>query len=433
MSGSSEAAPSSGHSLEHSSASQPLRGKTIVVAVGGGIAAYKACELVRLLDKAGAKVWVTMTKRAAQFVAPLTFQALTGRPVFTDLFSLTEEASIGHIQLADRADLMIVAPATASLLARLATGTAEDAVTAVWLATKAKVLLAPSMNSNMWAHPITQRNVQQLAALPHVTVVGPGDGFLACRWTGPGRLAEPADIVEAAAGLCTPQDLAGKRVVVSAGPTHEAIDPARYLGNRSSGKMGVALAQAARRRGAAVTLVLGATEVAAPVGVSLVRVESARQMRDAVHAAYAGADCVIMAAAVADYRPAEVAAQKLKRKALGDSIALDLVMNPDILAELGARRAEEAGGRAPLLVGFAAETRDVIAYAAEKRVRKRCDLVVANDVSRADIGFGAEDNAVTIVGEGGAVAELAGAKSAVAHGILDEIVKLWAAAPAEPR
>lgn len=406
----------------------PLRGKTVVVAVGGGIAAYKACELVRLLDKAGAKVWVTMTRRAAQFVAPLTFQALTGHPVFTDLFSLTEEASIGHIQLADRADLVIVAPATASLLARMAAGLADDAVTAVLLATRAKVLIAPSMNSNMWAHPITQRNVQQLAALPQVTVVGPGDGFLACRWTGPGRLAEPADIVEAAAGLCTPQDLAGKRVVVSAGPTHEAIDPARYLGNRSSGKMGMALAQAARRRGAEVTLVLGPTEVAVPLGVTATRVESARQMRDAVHAAYPQADCVIMAAAVADYRPAEVAEQKLKRTKLGGSISLGLVMNPDILAELGARRAREQRG--PLLVGFAAETRDVVAYAVEKRARKQCDLVVANDVSRPDIGFGAERNAVTIVDERGAVAEADGSKAEVAHRILDEVARRLRLPPA---
>lgn len=401
----------------------PLKGSTVVVAVGGGIAAYKACEIVRLLDKAGAKVWVTMTKRAAQFVSPLTFQALTRHPVFTDLFSLTEEASIGHIQLADRADLVIVAPATASLIARMVAGFADDAVTAVLLATRAKVLVAPSMNSNMWSHPITQRNVRQLAALPHVTVVGPGDGFLACRWTGPGRLAEPADIVEAAAGLRTPQDLAGKRVVVSAGPTHEAIDPARYLGNRSSGKMGAALAQAARRRGAEVTLVLGPTEIAAPLGVSVVPVTTALEMRAAMASAYAGADAVIMAAAVADYRPQEIAVEKLKRTKLGGSLELSLVTNPDILAELGARRAaeREERGRGPVLVGFAAETQDVVAYAIDKRARKQCDFVVANDVSQPGIGFGADDNAVTIVDERGAIGQLSGSKSEVAHGILDEL------------
>lgn len=403
--------------------SAPLRGKTVVVAVGGGIAAYKACELVRLLSKAGAEIWVTMTKRATEFVSPLTFQALSGHPVFTDLFSLTEEASIGHIQLADRADLMIVAPATASLIARLAAGMADEAVTAVALATRARLLLAPSMNSNMWAHPITQENVRKLAALPKVTVVGPGDGFLACRWTGPGRLADPADIVEAAAGLLTAQDLAGKRVVVSAGPTQEAIDPARYVGNRSSGKMGAALAQAARRRGAAVTLVLGPSSVAVPLGVDAVRVETALQMRDAVRAASAGADAVIMAAAVADFRPKDVAAQKIKRGKLGGSMELSLVANPDILAELG----KERGGAArPLLVGFAAETNDVIAHAQQKLESKRCDLVVANDVSKEGIGFGADRNAVAIVARdasGDGVVELEGDKAQVAHGILDEVVR----------
>ncbi len=403
--------------------SRPLRGKTIVVAVGGGIAAYKACELVRLLYKAGAEIWVTMTRRATEFVSPLTFQALSGHPVFTDLFSLTEEASIGHIQLADRADLMIVAPATASLIARMAAGMADEAVTAVALATRAKLLLAPSMNSNMWAHPLTQENVRKLAALPKVTVVGPGDGFLACRWTGPGRLAEPADIVEAAAGLLTAQDLAGKRVVVSAGPTQEALDPARYLGNRSSGKMGAALAQAARRRGAAVTLVLGPSSVAVPLGVDAVRVETALQMRDAVRAAASGADVVVMAAAVADFRPRDVAAQKIKRGKLGGALQLSLVANPDILAELGVERGEAAR---PLLVGFAAETNDVIAHARQKLESKRCDLVVANDVSKEGIGFGSDRNAVAIVerGEGGgSVVELEGDKAQVAHGILDEVVR----------
>lgn len=407
--------------------SAPLKGATVVVAVGGGIAAYKACELVRLLDKAGARVRVAMTKRAAQFVSPLTFQALTAHAVFTDLFSLTEEASIGHIQLADQADLVIVAPATASLMARMVSGVADDAVTAVWLATRAKVLVAPSMNSNMWAHEITQRNVRALAALERVTVVGPGDGFLACRWTGPGRLAEPADIVEAAAGLLTPQDLAGKRVVISAGPTQEALDPARYIGNRSSGKMGVALAQAARRRGAEVALVLGPTALAAPLGVTAVGVTTALEMREAVRAAAASADVVIMAAAVADYRPRQVARDKIKRSSVGGVMELSLVANPDILAELGTQRG--AAGR-PLLVGFAAETTEVVRHAIEKRARKRCDLIVANDVSRPGIGFGSERNAVTIVDGGGAIAALEGDKGAVAHGILDEVARRLAVAVA---
>jgi phosphopantothenoylcysteine synthetase/decarboxylase len=227
----------------------PLARARIVVCVGGGIAAYKAAELVRLLDKAGAQVDVAMTGRAQKFIGAMTFQALTRHPVFTDLFSLTEEATIGHIQLADGADLMIVAPATASSIARLAAGMADDPVTAIALATKAPVLVAPSMNVNMWGHPITRANVRRLVDTARYHVVGPGEGFLACRWTGPGRLAEPADIVEAAAHLLSRQDLAGKHLVVSAGPTYEAIDPVRFVGNRSSGKMGIALAAAARRGG----------------------------------------------------------------------------------------------------------------------------------------------------------------------------------------
>ncbi len=408
--------------------SAPLAGKTVVVAVGGGIAAYKACELVRLFDKAGAAVWVTMTKKATQFVSPLTFQALSGHPVFTDLFNLSEEASIGHIQLADRADLVVVAPATASLLARMAAGMADDAVTAVLLATKAKVLVAPSMNSNMWSHPITARNVRTVAE--HATVVGPGNGFLACRWVGPGRLADPADIVEAAAGLMTAQDLKGKRVVISAGPTHEAIDPARYVANRSSGKMGVALALAARRRGAEVTLVLGPTSVAMPLGVTAIEVTTALEMRDAVKRATVGADAVIMAAAVADFRPRQVQTDKIKRGGRGE-MELSLVANPDILAELGAER---GGRRAPVLVGFAAETSRVLEHATEKLAKKKCDLIVANDVSLPGLGFGAERNAVTIIGTvggagasaggvGGVVAKLEGEKSEVAHGILDQVVQ----------
>lgn len=398
--------------------SAPLRGATVVVGVGGGVAAYKACELVRLLDKAGAEVWVTMTRRATRFVAPLTFQALTRRPVFTDLFSLTEEASIGHIQLADRADLVVLAPATANLMARLAAGIADDAVTAVALATRAPVLLAPSMNTNMWSHPITQRNVATLSALPHVTVVGPGDGFLACRWTGPGRLAEPADIVEAACGLRTPQDLQGRRILITAGPTHEALDPARYLGNRSSGKMGRALALAARRRGAEVTMVLGPTALEPTPGVEIVPISTALELGAELAARADRADAVIMAAAVADFRPRDVATQKIKRGKLGGALALELVANPDLLAELGQRR---GSARRPLLVGFAAETEHVLDHARDKLERKGCDLIVANDVSRPGVGFGADDNAVTLIDPAGVVGHAAGAKLAVAHAILDEV------------
>ncbi|HET7500246.1 MAG TPA: bifunctional phosphopantothenoylcysteine decarboxylase/phosphopantothenate--cysteine ligase CoaBC [Kofleriaceae bacterium] len=409
----------------------PLNGARVVVGVAGGIAAYKAAELVRLLDKAGAQVDVAMTARAQKFVGPMTFQALTRRPVFTDLFSLTEEATIGHIQLADQADLVVIAPATANTMARLAAGQADDAVTAVVLATRAPVLLAPSMNVNMWAHPLTQANVARLTSVAGYRVVGPGDGFLACRWTGPGRLAEPADIAEAAAHLLSPQDLAGKRVVVTAGPTYEAIDPARFIGNRSSGKMGAALAAAAQRRGAEVTLVLGPSAIAPPVGVAVVAIESAAQLEAALADATPAADIVIMAAAVADYRPASPAAHKLKRSQLGPTTELALVANPDVLAGLGKQR----GARTtPLLVGFAAETRDVVENARAKLASKRCDVVIANNVAEPGAGFAVDTNRVTVVDHDAVVELPAGSKAEVAHRILDHVVALAARAraPAAP-
>jgi phosphopantothenoylcysteine decarboxylase/phosphopantothenate--cysteine ligase len=403
---------------------QPLAGANIVVGVSGGIAAYKAAELVRLLDKAGATVEVAMTARAQEFIGPMTFQALTRRPVFTDLFSLTEEASIGHIALADRADLVLVAPATANTIARLAAGMSDDALAAIVLATTAPVLLAPSMNTNMWSNPLTQANLRRLIDVAGHHVVGPGDGFLACRWTGPGRLAEPADIVEAAAHVLSRQDLAGKRVVVSAGPTHEAIDPARFVGNRSSGKMGAAIAAAAQRRGAEVTLLLGPSGIPEPVGVTVVKVESALQLANALDGAAKRADVIVMAAAVADYRPAKLATQKLKRSELGAKTSIDLVANPDLLAGLGAKR---GGKKTPLLVGFAAETNDVIANAKKKLASKKCDLIVANDVAEPGAGFGVDTNRVTLVDAAGAIDLPAGPKTHVAHGILDRVVSLLAA------
>lgn len=400
---------------------QPLAGANIVVGVAGGIAAYKAAELVRLLDKAGAVVEVAMTPRAQEFVGAMTFQALTRRPVFTNLFSLTEEATIGHIALADRADLVIVAPATANTIARLAAGMADDALAAIVLATTAPVLLAPSMNTNMWANPLTQANLRRLIDVAGHRVVGPGDGFLACRWTGPGRLAEPADIVEAAAHVLSRQDLAGKRIVVSAGPTHEAIDPARFVGNRSSGKMGAAIAAAAQRRGAEVTLLLGPSSLPAPVGVTVVDVESALELQQALASAAKRADVIVMAAAVADYRPARPASQKLKRGELGAKTSLELVANPDLLAGLGKARGSK---KTPLLVGFAAETNDVIANAKKKLASKKCDLIVANDVAEPGAGFGVDTNRVTLVDAAGAIDLPAGPKTHVAHGILDRVVTL---------
>lgn len=406
-------------------AAAPLDGAEIVVGVGGGIAAYKACELVRRFTKAGATVQVIMTRRAQKFVGPLTFQALTGRAVFTDLFSLTQESEIGHIHVADRADLVVVAPATANVIARLAGGFADDALTAVALATRAPLLLAPSMNVNMWQHPITQANLRRLIDVAGVRTVGPGDGFLACRWTGPGRLAEPGDIVEAACRVLAPQDLAGRRVVVSAGPTHEPIDPVRFLGNRSSGKMGYALAAAAARRGALVTLVAGPTALPDPVGLDVVHVEDARAMQAALDVHAWTADAVIMAAAVADFRPQAPSEHKLKRSEIGLQPSIVLGSNPDLLAGLGEERARRGGG--PLLVGFAAETHDVVAYARAKLASKRCDLVVANDVTAPDAGFAVDTNRVTLV-EAAATRELPlASKAVVAHGILDRVAELLAA------
>lgn len=402
----------------------PLDGAHVVVAVGGGIAAYKAAEVVRGLTRQGATVQVVMTESATKFVAPLTFQALTGRAVFTDLFDLTQESEIGHIQVADRADLVLVAPATANLIARMAAGMADDVVTAVLLATRAPVLIAPSMNVNMWNHPLTQRNLQTLVGIG-TRVVEPGEGFLACRWVGKGRLAEPAEIVEAAAHVLSPHDLAGRRVVVSAGPTHEAIDPVRFLGNRSSGKMGYAVAAAAARRGAAVTLVAGPTSLPDPSGVTVARVETAREMQAEVERAADGAHAVIMAAAVADFRPVAPATHKLKRSEMTGPLSIGLEPNPDLLAGLGERR-RAGGGAGPLLVGFAAETRDVESYARAKLRAKGCDLVVANDVTEPGSGFAVDTNRVILVDADTTTPVPAGPKAEVAHRILDRVVAMLA-------
>ena len=397
----------------------------MVLAVGGGIAAYKAVEVLRLLSKADATVRVVMTPRAREFVGALSFQALSGHPVMTDLFDLTQESEIGHIQVADGADLLVVAPATANLIARLAAGMADDPVTAVALATRAPVLLAPSMNVNMWQSPLTQANLRRLIDVRGAHVVGPGAGFLACRWTGPGRLAEPADIVEAAAHVLTSADLDGRRVVVSAGPTWEAVDPVRVLANRSSGRMGYALARAAARRGAVVTLVSGPVALEPPVGVEVVQVEAAREMAEAVARVAEAADVVVMAAAVADFRPADASAGKLKKRDLGAAPSLALAANPDILADLGRARAA-AGRTRPVLVGFAAETDGarVIDEARRKLGDKGCDLVVANDVSRADAGFAVDTNQVVLVEPAGALELPLQSKDEVAHAILDRVVAL---------
>ncbi len=404
---------------------RPLDGARIVVGVTGGIAAYKAAELVRLFDKAGAHVEVAMTARAQKFVTPMTFQALTRRPVFTDLFSLTDEANIGHIQLADRADLLVIAPATANAIARLAAGMANDPVAAIALATKAPVLVAPSMNVNMWGHALTQANLKRLVDIARYHVVAPGAGYLACGWTGPGRLAEPDDILEAAAHVLSRQDLAGVRIVVTAGPTYEPIDPVRFVGNRSSGKMGIALAAAAQRRGADVTLILGPSGVAPPIGVTTSHVETAAQLQWALDSAAKTADAIVMTAAVADYRPAREAKSKLKRGELGAKTQIELVANPDLLAGLGAKRR----GHHPVLVGFAAETDDVIGNAQNKLAAKRCDLIVANDVGEPNAGFAVDTNHVHLVDRHGVADVPPGPKTEVAHRIIDKLVELLGPAP----
>jgi phosphopantothenoylcysteine decarboxylase/phosphopantothenate--cysteine ligase len=386
-----------------------LDGKTVVLGVTGGISAYKAAETCRLLRKAGADVRVVMTRAATKFITPLTLQTLSGHPVARNLFDPAEEAQIGHIQLADQADLVLVAPATADVIARLAAGMADDLLAAVVLATRAPVLLAPAMNVNMWENRLTQDNLRRLLADGRMTTVGPDKGELACGWIGAGRLVDPAEIVEAVGEILARQastgPLSGRRVVVTAGPTHEAVDDVRYLGNRSSGKMGFALAGAAAQLGAEVTLIAGPVKLPTPDGVARrIDVESALQMQSALADTSEASDVVVMAAAVADFRPAQRVAGKLDRRPTegGEPPALGLVANPDLLADLGRKRAAEQRAT-PLLVGFAAEVQGagkpeaLEARARAKLKEKGCDVVIANDVGAAGLGFDSDRNAVTLV------------------------------------
>lgn len=366
-----------------------LQEKRIVLGISGGIAAYKGVELLRLLTKAGAEVHVVMTRHAQEFVTPLTFQTLSGNPVHTDLFNLYQEQEIGHISLADRADLLVVAPATANLIGKVAGGLADDLLTTTIMATKAPVLFAPAMNVNMWENPIYQRNQQTLAELGY-HFLAPVRGELACGWEGEGKLPAPERILAECYRCLTPQILVGRKVVVTAGPTREEIDPVRFLSNHSSGKMGYAIAAAAWRYGAEVTLVSGPCALDAPAGVCIVTVDSAENMREAVFNAIESADIVVKAAAVADYRPKQRAAQKMKKSADGSAPPVELTRNPDILAELGQSE------RDYLLVGFAAETDNLDENARVKLQSKKCDLLVANDVSAEGCGFEVDTNQVTI-------------------------------------
>lgn len=357
-----------------------LQGRRILLIIGGGIAAYKSLDLIRRLRDAGAQVRCVMTAGAQEFVTPLAAAALSGEKTYTDLFDRADEAAIGHIRLARDADCVVVAPATANLMARMANGHASDLATTVLLATRLPILIAPAMNPAMWAHPATQRNLATLTG-DGVHTVGPDSGPMAEPETGAGRMAEPMAIVAAtkalfgAAEAQRQNSLAGRHVLVTSGPTHEPIDPVRYIANRSSGRQGHAIAAAAARAGARVTLVSGPVTIPTPAGVDLVPVETARQMQAAVEAALP-ADIAIFAAAVADWRTDRDAARKIKKDNTGPP-ALALVENPDILAAVARMRT----GRPALVVGFAAETHDVIALARAKRARKRCDLIVANDVS----------------------------------------------------
>lgn len=394
--------------------------RRILLAISGGIAAYKAPELVRALKRAGHDVRCALTPEAARFVSPLSLQAVSGATVRRDLFDAGEEGEIDHIALADWADLILVAPATANLLAKMANGLADDLVSAVLLATRSKVLVAPAMNVNMWSHPATEANVALLRTRG-VAFEGPDSGELACGWEGLGRMSEPAVLVEAVATQLVSPTLAGQRVLVTAGGTAEPIDAVRSVTNRSSGKMGFAIAAEAARRGAEVTVVAGLTSLATPFGVRRIDAPSALEMRDAVLAEFEASDIIIKAAAVADFRPVHTSDRKIKKEQMaeGETMTLELVQNPDILQEISARK----GART--VVGFAAESHDVVAAAQRKLARKGCDLIVANDISRADSGFEVDENAVLFVWPNGEVEELPLLpKAGVAAQLFDRIEKL---------
>lgn len=364
----------------------------IVLGVSGGIACYKAVELVRLLVQDGLGVQVIMTRGATEFVTPLTFQTLSGNPVATETFSLTQESDIGHIHLADAADLLAIAPATANMIGKIANGIADDLLTTVIMATQAPVLIAPAMNIHMFENPILQENLRKLRRVGY-HVLEPAEGFLACGYEGKGRLPDPETIAEEIHRLLKKKDLVGERLLITAGPNREPLDPVRYLSNRSSGKMGYALARAALRRGAEVALVSGPTALEAPAGARVIRVNTAAEMRDAVLQEFAACTTVIMAAAVADYRPVGGGDQKIKR---GEGpMELRLEPNPDIVKELGRMK----DGK--FLVGFAAETEDLTANAARKLRDKNLDMIVANNVAEAGSGFDGDTNVATILDRSG--------------------------------
>ncbi len=372
-----------------------LAGKHILLIIGGGIAAYKSLDLIRRLKERGCAVTPVLTRAGAEFVTPLSVSALCGVKVYSDLFNLTDEAEMGHIELSRAADLIVVAPATADLMAKMAGGQADDLASTLLLATDKQVLIAPSMNLRMWLHAATQRNLATLAG-DGILRVGPGEGDMACGEYGPGRMAEPLEIVAAAAAALGDGPLNGVRALVTSGPTHEPIDPVRYIANRSSGAQGTAIAAALAALGAEVTFVTGPAEVPPPLGVNVVPVQTAAEMLTAVNL-LEGIEIAVFAAAVADWRVAAVSDRKIKKDA-GASAALTLAENPDILATVAQRKKD----RPKLVIGFAAETDDVIAHATAKRLRKGCDWIVANDVSPGTGIMGGAENAVTLITAKGA-------------------------------
>jgi phosphopantothenoylcysteine decarboxylase / phosphopantothenate---cysteine ligase len=388
----------------------------LVLGVTGGIACYKAVELVRLLVKDGFVVQVIMTRGAMEFVTPLTFQTLSGMPVATETFNLTQESEIGHINLADSADLFVIAPATANVIGKIAAGIADDLLTTVLMATQAPVLIAPAMNIHMYENPILQENIRKLRRLGY-HFMEPAEGYLACGYEGKGRLPEPEQILEEIRRLLKKKDLVGERLLITAGPNREPLDPVRYLSNRSSGKMGYALARAGLRRGAEVLLISGPTELEPPAGARLISVTTAAEMRGAVLEELPSCTAVIMAAAVSDYRPVDFANKKMKRGK--GPIELRLEPNPDILKEIGARK------NGKMVVGFAAETEDLVANAEKKLRDKNLDMIVANNVSETGAGFDVDTNVATILDRNGAVRTLPlMSKDELAEQIFDHLLTL---------
>ncbi|MDO5378184.1 MAG: bifunctional phosphopantothenoylcysteine decarboxylase/phosphopantothenate--cysteine ligase CoaBC [Clostridia bacterium] len=394
------------------------RTKCVVLGVTGGIAVYKACEILRLLQKRGIDVFVVMTKNATRFVSPLTFETLSGHPVAVDTFERPATWEVEHIALAKRADLFLIAPATANIMAKLANGIADDMLSTTALATRAPVMIAPAMNTGMWDNPATQQNLRTLEARG-VQIIAPATGHLACGDSGAGKLEAVETIAERAVqALERRQDMRGLRVMVTAGPTREALDPVRYLSNRSSGKMGYAIAQAARERGAQVTLLTGPVAIPAPQGVEIVPFTTTMELLECAKARADGQDVIIQAAAPADYRAREIAAQKIKKQG-GAGLTLELVENPDVAATLGERKRS-----GQTFVGFAAETQDAIAHAEDKLVRKNLDLIVANDVTRPGAGFDVDTNIVTMITRSAQMQLPLLSKADVAERILDQILAL---------